>query len=285
MTQDASQRSGIRFTDVRPEQPGTPRTYLLMHGLGGSLEQWHEVQQGLGVFARTIAIDIPGFGQSPMPGRHFDIDAVCAKIVEFCRDLALDDCVLVSHSIGSTVAGRVATLMGSAVRRVIFVSGAMFRASDMAQHPTHFFRNPKLGTAVGIQFLSGSLPVSTTFRRLIVKSPTVRQLALWPFVAHPRTLDPDILSHALTGTGSSTVMKILLHAGSIDYVGIMAAIEQPVDLISGSADRLVGPADIALMRSAVNVVNTHTIPDCGHWPMIEKTSELVTSLRAWGVDG
>ena len=275
----------MRYMEVGPGEPLGSGTYLLLHGLGGSLEHWHEVQTRLGESAYTIAVDIPGFGLSRERGFQFDLPAAADRIAAFVRSRQLTGVTLVSHSIGSAVAGAVAARLAESVSRVIFVSGAMFRAADMAQHPTHFFRNPQLATAVGIQFLSGSIRVTRPIRWALVHSPTFRQIALWPFVAHPRRIDRTILNYALIGAGSPTVLWILIHAESINYGQIIAAVPQPIFLISGAADRLVGPADVAQMRRTVDVVAAHTIPDCGHWPMIEKPAELTEFLRTWGHNG
>jgi pimeloyl-ACP methyl ester carboxylesterase len=69
-----------------------------------------------------------------------------------------------------------------------------------------------------------------------------------------------------------------------DYPRIMSAIPQPVDLIWGAKDRLIARADIDEMRRAANVVREHQIADCGHWPMIEKPTELAALIRIWGRD-
>ena len=273
----------VRYVEVCPDSWAGGSTYLLLHGMGGSLEQWHEVQASLGRSARVIAVDVPGFGPNRVAGEQFDLHAAADRLLRFCADLDVTGCVLVSHSIGSVVAGLLATGQPERFRRAVFVSGSLFRASEIAQRPLRALRMPRLGTAVAGQFFVGMLPVPPWGRRLVARSPFARQVVLWPFVAHPRRLDGEVVGAALTGSGSPTaVLRILRTAKTIDYVKITSSVRQPVDLIWGEFDRLIADEDLVRMRAAVRVDREYEIPDCGHWAMVEETARVVEFLRAAG---
>jgi pimeloyl-ACP methyl ester carboxylesterase len=272
----------IYYTESGVEHLGGPGPhYLLMHGLGGSRQQWIPVQRELGVHCYSIAVDIPGFGQSRGEGR-FDIHRAAEQIAQFCQTRRLDDYVLVAHSIGGTVAGLVAAHPDVRFRRVILVSGSLFRASAIAQRPLSGMRDPSLTLYVAAQFLAGSVPVLAVTRRLLAASSLIRAATLWPFVANPRGLDPLTLEATLVGCGSPAVLRILLKSKTIDYVKIMSTIPQPVDLIWGARDRLISAADVRTASRLLKVQRTHVIADCGHWPLIEQTHELVSLLKMWG---
>lgn len=272
--------SSIRYTEICPDISIENTTYLLLHGLGGSLEQWNEVQRRLGESARVVAVDIPGFGQSRNAGRTFDVHSVSDTIIEFCEEREMANCVLVSHSIGSVIASLLATRRPDLFARVVFVSGSLFRAAQIAQRPVLALRYPRLGVTVTGQFFAGLFPVPPWARRLIARSKTIRQVVLWPFVAHPRRLDARILEEALAGSGSpAAVLRILVTAKSIDYVGIISAVRQPVSLIWGGSDRLISEYDLREMRAAVAVERERRIDDCAHWAMVESPSEVVDFIR------
>jgi pimeloyl-ACP methyl ester carboxylesterase len=270
----------IHFEETGSEHRGSGASYLLLHGLGGSRQQWGIVQRGLAVTSHSVAVDILGFGESRQ--RRFDVDAASDELSYFCDVHQLERCVLVSHSIGSTVAGLLAARSADHFRRVILTSGTLFRAARIAQRPATAVRTPSLGLAVLAQFLSGVVHLPSPLRRLVAHSRPARRVALWPFVAHPGRLDPDRLDAALEGAGSLAVLRILLDAQMIDYPRIMSTIPQPVDLVWGAKDRLIDRADLDEMRRTANVVREHEIADCGHWPMIEKPAELTALIRIWG---
>lgn len=272
----------IHFTEFGSQfRGGGQPHYLLVHGLGGARQQWREVQRRLGEDRYSIAIDVPGFGESRDDG-PFEIHHAADEIAEFCRLREINDYVLVSHSIGSTVSGLLAAIAAARFRRVVLVSGTLFRASAIAQRPVRALRSLALGLAVGTQFLTGSVPVSPRMRRLLADSPTMRQLALWPFVAHARKIDPQLLSAGLEGSGSAAVLRILIDAKQIDYNTIMAGVPQPVDLVWGRQDRLIDHNDIRLAKRLMHIERTQEIHDCAHWPMIECPEFLASLLRTWG---
>jgi len=272
----------IHYSEAGSIHRGAGVSFLLLHGLGGSRQQWGQVQEALAATSHSVAVDIVGFGQSRK--RRFHVDAASEELSHFCDAYGLGRCVLVSHSIGSTVAGLLAARAAAHFSRVILVSGTLFRAARIAQHPSVGVRTPRLGLAVTAQFLTGMVPMPVVVRRAVAHSRPLRSLALWPFVAHPARLDATLLDAALEGAGSPAVLRILLDAQMIDYPHIMSSIPQPVDLVWGAKDRLIARADIDEMRHSANVVREHEIVDCGHWPMIESPIELTTLIRVWGGD-
>ncbi|GAA4440552.1 alpha/beta fold hydrolase [Phytohabitans houttuyneae] len=282
MTVYTYHRGTIHFSEEGSRHRGAGTSFLLLHGLGGSRQQWGQVQRALATTSHSIAVDIVGFGESR--GRRFHVDAASEELAFFCEAYELERCVLVSHSIGSTVAGLLAARAAPHFTRLILTSGTLFRAARIAQHPGVGVRAPRLGLAVTAQFLTGMVPMPDSLRRLVAHNAMLRTLSLWPFVAHPGRLDPVQLDAALEGAGSCAVLRILLDARMIDYPRIMSSVPQPVDLIWGAKDRLITRSDIDEMRRTANVVREHEIADCGHWPMIEKPTELTALIRIWGRD-
>jgi pimeloyl-ACP methyl ester carboxylesterase len=58
-----------------------------------------------------------------------------------------------------------------------------------------------------------------------------------------------------------------------------------VDLIGGAEDRLIDAADIAQAHRLLRVARADTITGCGHWPWLEKPSELVEFILSRRTDG
>ncbi|GAA3038764.1 alpha/beta fold hydrolase [Actinokineospora globicatena] len=270
---------GVRYVEHGPVTGGT---YVLVHGLGGSLEQWSEIVRRLGHSARVLAIDVPGFGRSRTATGAFDVEAAAATIARFCAAKQVHDSVLVSHSVGCVMAARVAALAPERFRRLVFVSGALVRASELTQHPGRALREPLLGLTVATQFLAGLLPIPRQLLTAMARSALLRSALLRPFVADPRSLDATLLVETLTGTGSPAVLRILFTAKAIAYDTMLRSVQQPVDLITGDADRLIADEDRQLVRALVRVERDVVIDDCGHWPWLEQPAELADLLIASG---
>ncbi|MFE9747180.1 alpha/beta fold hydrolase [Saccharothrix saharensis] len=270
---------GIRYIDTGPR--GTSGTdFLLIHGLGGSLEQWIPVIGLLSPTARVIAIDVPGFGHSRTRRGDFDLTAAVERISDVLDALHVDRCVVVSHSISCVVAAGLAAARPDAVRSLVLVSGALLRASEIAQRPSRALRHPKLGLVVLSQFLAGVVPVPRFVLNALASSALLRTVTLWPFVAHPGGIPTEHLVEALTGSGSLAVLRILLTADAIDYHGLLSAVDQPVTLVVGDRDRLIDADDIARLRRMMRVVRVSVIRGCGHWPWLEEPSQLAARLTS-----
>lgn len=150
-------------------------TLILLHGAGGSHLVWPEALQRIERI-RTLAVDLPGHGQSQPPGRR-TVDAYAAVIEEFAGRLALEQLVLVGHSLGSAVAltlalrDRVAIdgliLLGAAARMPVsdvLLGGSLAsleRAADFVAE--HGFGAPSPDVQAGIRDQMLATGATTTF--------------------------------------------------------------------------------------------------------------------------
>ena len=272
-------KSQIAYYDRAPDRRAEPTTYFLLHGLGNSLDFWTVVAPELAKARRTVAIDIPGFGRSPAPSSGFSLGTISDAIERFCTAIGLEEAVLVAHSLGAFVAMNIAARQPSIFRRLILVDGTLTRAAELIQHPLRIPFNPTLALYVSAQFVGGLLPINRSTANVVGRSRIMREITLWPFVANPGALDSALVSDALADNGGLAAMRVLARAPSIDYESLMRGVSQPVDLVWGARDHLMNENDVKVARVNMNVVRELAIADCGHWPMIEKPTELTNFLR------
>ena len=94
---------GLSFLAGRwPLGPELP-TLLLIHGAGGSALHWEVQLDQLLDQANTLAIDLPGHGQSPGPGRE-EVAAYTRALVELVDELNPPRPVPVGFSMGGAIA-------------------------------------------------------------------------------------------------------------------------------------------------------------------------------------
>lgn len=82
---------------------GGTRTLCLVHGSGGSALSWIRQLEGLAEAAHTVALDLPGHGDSGGDGRR-KIDDYRLAVWNFLESLGLGRVVLGGHSMGGAVA-------------------------------------------------------------------------------------------------------------------------------------------------------------------------------------
>lgn len=103
------------------QQGHGPITFVLMHFLGGSHRTWGPTIPYLDREHRCVALDTPGFGDaSAVPG--YTISEMADQIDQSIRELGLERCILVGHS----MTGKVATVL--AARQPFYLHGLVLVA-------------------------------------------------------------------------------------------------------------------------------------------------------------
>ncbi len=274
MALSGEMKYGVYCAELIPSSPSN-RTFLLLHGLGGSLQFWTAVAPALGAFERTLAIDVPGLGRSDGPRGPVTLDSVADAILTFCREVEAKNCTIVAHSLGGLIGLSVAARDPDLCRRLILVDGTPVTAIMMLRNPLRAVKAPMLAMTIVAQFLGGLVPLRPRTARLIARSKVLRALALWAFVAKPTRLDAAVTADALSYTGGARmVINALRQSGQVDLLAMLDAARVPVDLVRGDHDNMNTAADFAIVREHADVRRELVIPDCRHWPLIEAPQTL-----------
>ena len=111
-------RNRVRVSGVPDGRP-----MVFAHGFGCDQEMWRLVVPAFETDHRVVLFDYVGSGRSDLsaydPVRYGSLEGYAADVVEICRELDLDDVVLVGHSvsamIGVLAAARAPELFGALV--------------------------------------------------------------------------------------------------------------------------------------------------------------------------
>lgn len=85
---------------------GNGKPVVCIHGFPMDHTIWNDVKDGLSEFAQLYFVDLPGFGQSPMPEEKVSIESVAAQLLHWLRGEVETPCTLVGHSLGGYIALR-----------------------------------------------------------------------------------------------------------------------------------------------------------------------------------
>jgi esterase len=97
---------------------GHGQPLIILHGLLGSLRNWHSISENLADRFQVIAVDLPNHGRSPHTA-HMDYPSMAADIAELMRAHRLARANVMGHSMGGKVAMQMAMLHPELVDRLI----------------------------------------------------------------------------------------------------------------------------------------------------------------------
>jgi pimeloyl-ACP methyl ester carboxylesterase len=104
------------------EGDGSP--VVLVHGLGADSHDWNWQIPELAARHRVVAVDLRGHGASSVPAAGFGIDDYVADLVAVLDGLAVDQAVVVGHSLGGLIVAALAITHPERVAAVVEVDPA-----------------------------------------------------------------------------------------------------------------------------------------------------------------
>ncbi len=119
--------AGRRLRVLRCEGPrhATAEPQLLVHGLGGSAGTWVQVIAGLAERGPVVAVDLPGFGRSPVgPHDPLTVDSYVELVLEVADTLGWQRFALHGNSMGGLIATLLAAREPRRVSHLVLVSPA-----------------------------------------------------------------------------------------------------------------------------------------------------------------
>jgi pimeloyl-ACP methyl ester carboxylesterase len=234
---------------------GTGEPLLLMHGIGSRWQMWEPVIGRLAERHDVIAVDLPGFGASPMPppGTPPGIDSQVALVSEFLGQLGVDR----PHVAGNSMGGLLALEMA---RRGL-------ARSATALSPAGFASRAETTSARISLWLSVRLARRTArYADTLFATAAARKLGLSLFVARPERLSgAEAAENTRALAGAPWFDATLPALRAFDYSG-GGDIRVPVTVAWGAKDRLLLPRQARRAARAIPRARVLLLEGCGHVP-------------------
>ncbi|MFD2416531.1 alpha/beta fold hydrolase [Amycolatopsis pigmentata] len=268
-----------RATRVRVDGDPTAPPLVLLHGLNRSLEDWSAVVVDLASDHRVISLDVPGFGFSDRRPEPASLTSFALGVLETLDQLGETRPV---HLLGNSLGGAVALqIQATASERV-----ASLALADSAGFGAQAALMLRLISVPGL----GHLMTART-------TPFSAKMSERAIHADPAVATPERIEHALAiakrpGPGAVT-REIMSSLATIRGVRaewrreLFAAIAQhprPTLVMWGAKDRVLPPAHLDAVPRLIPHARTHTFPEVGHMPQIERPTAFVEVVRGFLAD-
>lgn len=262
------------------------RTFVLVHGLGGSHLQWATAAPLLARVGRVFAVDLAGFGRTPRAGRSAKLTANRVLLARFIEEIADGPVVLAGHSMGGGIATMQAAVEPASVAGLILSSSVYHWAKGAVPSPVvlggfALYRS-RLGEWVSRQRVNAGNAerlVRLGFRLTTADPDSLPADLVRAHVAllEEQAMDPDYAPAFLEASRS------LVRLGQSPERGrkLLDDVKCPVIAIHGRRDRLVPPS------FAWAATETHpdwwvrVLPDVGHVPQMEAPARWVAAVEDW----
>lgn len=254
--------------EVAYERRGAGEPLVLIHGIGHHWRAWEPVLDLLAEAHDVIAIDLPGFGRSPVPagGMPADMAQTVAAVAQWFDEQGLHRPHVAGNSLGGTIALELAA--AGLVASATAIAPAGFWKGWQARYALTVLTALRWGTLLPQPVVRANMRPSRT-----------RALAFAMLMSRPGRIDAErAVADALalrTGAGFGPVAKVA--ARGYEFRGEPSV---PVTVAWGDRDRILLPRQAATARDRLPQARHVTLPGCGHVPMSDDPALLTEVILA-----
>jgi len=244
---------------------------ILLHGSGPGVtawQNWQGILPRLGETHRVLALDIVGFGFSPLPeGEKPGIKLWTRHLAAFIEAMGLERVTLVGNSFGGSLALGMMAFHSDKVRSLIL-----------------------MGTPAGEFEQTQGLANSRSFE----PSMDAMRAMMRAFPYDPSIVTDEAVAARLRvaeiASGKETIRKLQPGEEQGDkgpriVKGIplqqLDAIDAPVLILHGREDKMI-PLPVAVrMHEHIKRSEMHVFGQCGHWVQLEREDQFLEQVQAF----
>lgn len=264
----------VEGTPVNTIDLGDGPAIVFVHGLSGSWPNWLEQLPAFAQDHRVIAMDLPGFGHSPMPREQITISAYGRTLDGLLETLGVDAATLVGNSMGGFVSAELAIAYPQRVERLVLVSAAgisTYRHRDVERIEPYLRR-----VAPMVAAYTGWTAARSDW---VARRPGLRNLTLGLVTRHPSRLPAALAAEQLRGAGKPGFMQAL--RANIDYPvkERLPEIACPTLIVWGDEDKVIPVGDASVFEELIPNSRKAIFEGTGHMAMLERPEAFNALLR------
>lgn len=229
---------------------GQGPTVVVLHGWGGRIESMAPVIDCLTDSFRVVAIDLPGFGQSPVPAGVWGTADYAAFVRDVLGSLGIERAHFVGHSFGAKTSLYLAATYGAVVEKLVLVGASGLRAAPSTRARVKRGAS-RTARAVGKLGPPGRVLRNAAYRRLA--------------------------SQDYRDAGA--MRPILVKVVNEDLAGLLPTITSSTLLVWGSDDDAVPLTHARKMESAIPDAGLVVFEGAGHFAYLDDPQRFCRVIR------
>ena len=266
---------------------GSGDPIFLVHGLGGSVENWMAAGPLLTEWGRVLALDLGGFGRTALPdGKTGAINDNRDLLDRFLDEMARGPATLVGNSMGGMISILEAAAEPRKVSRLVLVDPAVPVPENAEVDPIVEFLFATYATpGAGEEFVEDRLrelgPEQVTRMTLELCCVDVERIP-------PEVVDAHVsLSRERAGMEWSTrafleaARSVMTKIAEPAYTESIRSLAAPALVLYGDCDRLITRAAIESLAALRPDWKLEILDGIGHTPMLEDPERFASVVGAW----
>jgi pimeloyl-ACP methyl ester carboxylesterase len=231
-------------TSIHYESTGSGPLLLLIHGIGGSGQDWENVLPRLAERFTVVTPDVRGFGRSAKPAGPYSASLWAADMAAVLASLTTAPTAVLGHSMGGVIAQRLMLDFPDQVRAAILVS----TSSEVKEAASQFWEKQAddiEANGLGQMVTRRQASYTDEFK-----------------AAHPEVLDADERRVRLNEPAAYAAAARAV--ARYNFTAELRGVDKPVLIIQGLDDTQTPPGGSVIMSRAIPGARLEMLEKCGH---------------------
>jgi pimeloyl-ACP methyl ester carboxylesterase len=254
---------------------GPPLVFL--HGLIGRWTHWVEQLTAFAPSHRVIAVDLPGFGDSPLPAQGGISVPIYARTIERLMEaLEISAAAFVGHSMGGFTSVELAINFPERVERLVLVSPAGLSTYNNRRDVMTLSQIRRLSrlVATGQALVAANAELLARRPRLRRFEPVTNLVTRYP----DRIPGPYVFEFT-RGLAPPGFVEGMAANQDYDYRDRLGEVACPALIVWGARDKVVTSKDAAEYERLIPNARKVIFADTGHMAMIERPAAFNALLE------
>ncbi|GLZ53464.1 alpha/beta fold hydrolase [Actinomycetospora sp. NBRC 106378] len=242
---------------------GSGSPLLLVHGLGAGWNSWSPILDELAEHREVIAVDLPGFGETPPLSGDISIATLTDSVENFIRDQGLDGVSIAGQSMGGRIVLELAR-RGVGGDTVALDPGGFWSDREVAVFGATL--RPSIALVRALRSRLPALLDSAVGRTLLLA-----QFSARPWALSRETVLPDV--RGLADSPSTGAAMDALTKGPRQEGAPAGTVPGRVTIGWGRRDLVTVPGQAARATALFPDAKLHWFERCGHFPQWDAPRE------------
>jgi pimeloyl-ACP methyl ester carboxylesterase len=240
----------------------------------GCWQNWLEQLPAFAADHRVVALDLPGFGLSPMPREPISISLYARVLDGILGALDIAAATVVGNSMGGFTTTELAIAFPQRVERMLLAAPA-----GISSHANPFATRWAARLRRAQPLLDPSTSWVSAHADALMRRPVLREAFLGGVMRHPARLPARLAAEQLRGIDKPGFAEALEANLTYDFRHRLPEIVCPTLIVWGDRDQVIPVRDADIYMEMIPGARKAIFADTGHVPMIERPARFNALLE------